>query len=70
MNIFAEGYVECFFNAREKTHKWYFGLPKHIQLTFAILNILCIGIIMNSYILLVLLYSLLAIPHFLVAVPY
>ena len=41
-----------------KKHKWYLGLPIHIQLICIILNLLFIGILINWYILLVFIYSL------------
>ena len=39
---------------RERKHKWYLGLPKHMKLTFVVLHILFTGIVSNWYILLVL----------------
>ena len=51
-------------------HKWDLELPKYIQLTQMILNIICILNNIDQDILLVLKYTLLAIPYSRLAIPY
>ena len=53
-----KGMSKFFFRNR----KWGLGLPKHIKLFSILMNMLCISNNFNSYILLVLIYSLMAIP--------